>query len=68
MDNGAVVGKSLRKIQKGEQLFVSYKAHYVCHARVERERFLKMFDVNCNCEYCKMGELEEPTVSWICIK
>ncbi|XP_065371107.1 uncharacterized protein LOC135963257 [Calliphora vicina] len=61
LDNGAVIGKSLRTIKKGEQLYVSYKANYMRHARVERQQFIKRFDVYCKCEYCKKDDIEEPT-------
>lgn len=68
MDNGVVIGKTLKEIKKGEQLYVSYKAHYTHHVKVERQRFLKRFDINCKCDFCKMDNNQEPTVSIFFIK
>ncbi|KAM7359731.1 uncharacterized protein ACRADG_001113 isoform 2-T2 [Cochliomyia hominivorax] len=61
MDNGVVIGKALKNINKDEQLFVSYKAHYAHHAKEERQKFLKQFGINCKCQYCKMDEKQDPT-------
>ncbi|XP_037822599.1 uncharacterized protein LOC119611174 [Lucilia sericata] len=60
LDNGVVIGKTLRKIKKGEQLYVSFKAHYMHHAKVERRQFLKRNNINCKCEYCKKDDYDDP--------
>uniref|UniRef100_A0A1I8PS07 MYND-type domain-containing protein n=1 Tax=Stomoxys calcitrans TaxID=35570 RepID=A0A1I8PS07_STOCA len=60
MTNGTLVGKALKAIKAGEQLYVSVNAHYMRHARKERQTFLKQLDLECQCEFCVSDNAEEP--------
>uniref|UniRef100_A0A1A9W588 MYND-type domain-containing protein n=1 Tax=Glossina brevipalpis TaxID=37001 RepID=A0A1A9W588_9MUSC len=61
LDNGVVIGKSLRDINENEELNIAFKANYLVHARPERERFLRTFNTKCNCTCCQLPEVGETT-------
>ncbi|XP_053970058.1 uncharacterized protein LOC128871912 isoform X1 [Anastrepha ludens] len=61
LDNGMVMGRTMRYIKKDEELFVSYKAHYMRHTREERHIFLKQINIDCQCEVCQNVVETEPT-------
>lgn len=62
LNNGVVIGKSLREINEKEELNIAFKANYLVHTRPERENFLRMFNTKCNCKCCRIVEIGESTV------
>ncbi|XP_012158554.1 uncharacterized protein LOC101463250 isoform X2 [Ceratitis capitata] len=61
LDNGLVMGKTLRDVKRGDELLVSYKANYMHHTRVERQTLLKQLNIECHCEICQDAAENEPT-------
>ncbi|XP_073816749.1 uncharacterized protein isoform X2 [Musca autumnalis] len=61
MDNGVILGKSLKTIKKGEPLYVTYNSNVMFSSHCERQQFLKQVGTTlCHCEYCTV-ELQDPT-------
>ncbi|XP_075145359.1 uncharacterized protein LOC142220156 isoform X2 [Haematobia irritans] len=62
-NDGIVVGKALRTIESGEQLFVSFNnAHYMRNNCEERMLYLKQLGIVCLCKFCSGEEKLEPTI------
>ncbi|XP_011188148.2 uncharacterized protein LOC105215746 isoform X1 [Zeugodacus cucurbitae] len=54
LDNGLLMGTTIRDIKKGEELVVSYKANFMRHTRMERTAFLKHINIQCQCKVCQI--------------